>query len=85
MRARHDAPLPGDLVIIPVAAPRFELNFARAVFPHLERTGSAYVSYGYALQQAHLNASRRHVQVWRLWPNAERDLEHAEFENVTSQ
>jgi hypothetical protein len=67
MRASHDSPLPGDLVIRqqedrtgvrPLAV------FVVTVWPQSETSAGPYLSYGYALRQARQLAHQRRVEVW---------------------
>ena len=68
MRASHDSPLPGDLIISEQedrSGVRPLSVFVVAVWPQNETSAGPYLSYSYALRQARQLATQRRVQVWR--------------------
>ena len=68
MRASHDSPLPGDLVIREQddrTGVRPLSVFVVAVWPQTDTSAGPYLSYGYALRQARQLALQRRVHVWR--------------------
>jgi hypothetical protein len=68
MRAAHDSPLPGDLVIKEQedrTGVRPLSVFVVTVWPQAEASAGPYLSYGYALRQARQLAMQRRVLVWR--------------------
>ena len=68
MRASHDSPLPGDLIIREQedrSGVRPLSVFVVAVWPQNETSAGPYLSSSYALRQARQLATQRGVHVWR--------------------